>query len=293
MADTYFDATGTLTLNTVTPVIKALFGGFNLDPTYPGHGQVYVATIAECSDPSWDDLAEAIESLCQSMEIEFIQGEEDTNDLVFKIADKLGVPHPEHRLVPNEDTGPSLEEMTCLAMALDDGHGLQRMSYQGAWHCNRPRLHSFGGLTELVSRHQAVFTNTVVDHDNFLEVDKLLEQGEVKVVGQKIAAQFSQRLNAISDPVAREAVQQAVISELLKGSAFEAFWDELNDSVETLTQIGEVDGQQTLADLMYLLAATARNSYISFYPGQSKALEMVQALPSAERILPFIAVESD
>ena len=293
MADTYFDATGTLTLNTVTPVIKALFGGFNLDPDSPGHGQVYVALKAECSDPRWGDLIEEIESLCQSMEIEFIQGEEDINDLVIKIADKLGVPHPEHRLVPNDDSGPSLEEMTWLAMALDDGHGLQRMSYQGAWRCSRPRLGEFVGLTELVSRHQAVFTNTVVDHDNFLEADKLLEQGEVKAVGQKIAAQFSQRLKAISDPVAREAVQQTVISELLKGSAFEAFWDELNDSVETLTQIGEVDGQQTLADLMYLLAATARDSYISFYPGQSKALEMVKALPSAERILPFIAIESD
>lgn len=33
MAQNYYDATGTLVLDKVTPIIKALFGGFNLDET--------------------------------------------------------------------------------------------------------------------------------------------------------------------------------------------------------------------------------------------------------------------
>jgi len=36
MANNYYDATGTLTLKKVTPVIKALFGNLELDPDYPG-----------------------------------------------------------------------------------------------------------------------------------------------------------------------------------------------------------------------------------------------------------------
>ena len=40
MANTYFDATGVLVLDRVTPVITTLFGGFKLDEAYPGNGEV-------------------------------------------------------------------------------------------------------------------------------------------------------------------------------------------------------------------------------------------------------------
>jgi len=38
MSNNYSDATGVLVLDRITPVITALFGGFNLDETYPGDG---------------------------------------------------------------------------------------------------------------------------------------------------------------------------------------------------------------------------------------------------------------
>lgn len=47
MANNYYDATGVLVLNQVTPVISALFGGFKLDASFPSEGQAYIALVAE------------------------------------------------------------------------------------------------------------------------------------------------------------------------------------------------------------------------------------------------------
>jgi hypothetical protein len=42
MAQNYYDGTGVLVLDKVTPVIRGLFGLFRLDETYPGDGRVYI-----------------------------------------------------------------------------------------------------------------------------------------------------------------------------------------------------------------------------------------------------------
>lgn len=44
MANNYYEATGVLILDEVTPVITALFDAFNLDPDFPGNGQAYIAS---------------------------------------------------------------------------------------------------------------------------------------------------------------------------------------------------------------------------------------------------------
>jgi len=51
MANNYYEATGVLVLDRVTPVIQALFGAFALDESHPGNGQAYIAQIAETTNP--------------------------------------------------------------------------------------------------------------------------------------------------------------------------------------------------------------------------------------------------
>lgn len=46
MANNHYEATGVLVLDRVTPVIRALFGGFQLDADYPGNGDAYIALVA-------------------------------------------------------------------------------------------------------------------------------------------------------------------------------------------------------------------------------------------------------
>ena len=69
------------------------------------------------------------------------------------------------------------------------------------------------------------------------------------------------------------------------------FFQELLDSVESLTGIVETHGTRTLADLMYLQNAILSGGFIDHYPDESKVLEIASALPSGERWSTFIKVE--
>lgn len=71
MANNYYDATGVLLLDRVTPVITALFDGFNLDEAYPGHGEAYVARISEDNDPQWDAIRDNLAELARERSATF------------------------------------------------------------------------------------------------------------------------------------------------------------------------------------------------------------------------------
>ena len=75
-------------------------------------------------------------------------------------------------------------------------------------------------------------------------------------------------------------------------TAATTYFQELLDSVETLTGVDEQHGSRTLADLMYLQnAILSDGGFIDHYPGESKVLEISSALPSGERWSKFISVE--
>ena len=63
MANNYYEATGVLVLDRVTPVIQALFGAFALDESHPGNGQAYIAQIAETTNPQWPDVLDGLENI--------------------------------------------------------------------------------------------------------------------------------------------------------------------------------------------------------------------------------------
>ncbi|MDD5300560.1 MAG: hypothetical protein PHD65_08710 [Gallionella sp.] len=69
------------------------------------------------------------------------------------------------------------------------------------------------------------------------------------------------------------------------------FFQELLDSVETLTGIAVEHGSRTLADLMYLQNAILIGGFIDYYPDESKVLEIARVLPSGEQWSKFIKVE--
>ena len=73
--------------------------------------------------------------------------------------------------------------------------------------------------------------------------------------------------------------------------AADMFFQELLDSVETLSGIAVEHGSRTLADLMYLQNAILKGGFIDHYPGESKVLEIAGALPSSEQWSKFIKVE--
>ena len=68
------------------------------------------------------------------------------------------------------------------------------------------------------------------------------------------------------------------------------YFQELTDSVESLTGIAEEHGARTLTDLMFLENAILSGGFIDHYPDESKVLEIASALPSGDQWSKFIQV---
>ena len=69
------------------------------------------------------------------------------------------------------------------------------------------------------------------------------------------------------------------------------FWEELLDSVESLTAIADQHGPRTLADLFYLQNAILSGGFIDHYPGESNVLGIVRMLFSTAKWERYIKVE--
>lgn len=76
--------------------------------------------------------------------------------------------------------------------------------------------------------------------------------------------------------------------------AADAFFQELLDSVETLSVIVQTHNARTLVDLFYLHQAIFHNGFVDFsYPSESNLLHFLKLLPSEEHWLKYITVEND
>lgn len=150
MANNYYDATGVLILDRVTPVITALFRGFNLDENYPGDGRAYIVRISEDSSPSWACVLDGLIELAAELDLpapdmgEEGDGDDSADDgpLIHVVLDLLAnhfgagrnddlahlIEH--HRFEDDAD----LESLILIASCFNDGHNLVAIQFEGCWH---------------------------------------------------------------------------------------------------------------------------------------------------------------
>jgi hypothetical protein len=159
MANNYYEATGVLVLDRVTPVIQALFGAFALDESHPGNGQAYIAQIAETTNPQWPDVLDGLEDLATQLGIPMPDDEGlSIPPLLELLAVHFGADEDEElgNLIERhsfEDTA-DLDALFLIATRFDDGHHLTAIQFEGCWYCSKPRLFEFGGhngLAQLVA----------------------------------------------------------------------------------------------------------------------------------------------
>lgn len=161
MANNYYEGTGVLVLDRVTPVIKALFDAFALDENHPGNGQAYIAQIAETNDPRWTDVLDGLENLATQLGIPMPDDEElSIPPLLERLAAHFGADQDgelenliEHHHF--EDSA-DLEALLLIATRFDDGHNLTAIQFEGCWYCSKPRLFEFGGNGCYLSREVQV-----------------------------------------------------------------------------------------------------------------------------------------
>ena len=211
MSNTYSDATGVLKFRgpvNATPVIKALFTVFELDTTYPGGSEAYIARISEQSSTSWDSIVDEITAQFEDLGLQLPElSDEDISieELLGLMAEKFGCAHQVQEIIDaiDFDQDADLQDLFDLAMLFDDGHGLLSASFECGWHCDKPRLFEFGGAGEHRSAHVVAQTVSSTSINVGQQVDAAILDGKLQDAAEALATQALRAVEwAVNEPLA-------------------------------------------------------------------------------------------
>lgn len=219
MANNYYEATGVLVLDRVTPVIQALFGAFALDESHPGNGQAYIAQIAETNNPRWTDVLDGLENLAAQLGIPMPDDEElSIPPLLERLAAHFGADQDgelenliEHHQF--EDSA-DLEALLLIASRFDDGHHLTAIQFEGCWYCSKPRLFEFGGHGCYLSREVQVFRTSSQALQLGDQLRKAIVATDIEEASALIALEAANLLAGINDEHFRLSVRHRVAERL-------------------------------------------------------------------------------
>lgn len=221
MASNYYDATGVLVLEKVTPIITALFGGYNLDASYPGDGAAYIALIAEDNSPDWDGVLYDLLDLAEELDIT-IDGADDPNiqTVLAAFAGFFGKAN-DHDLTElikshNFEHEADLEQLFLIASRFNDGHNLTAINFEGCWRSDKPRLFEFGGNTFLISQSFNFAADTTSSLGMFTRLYQALTDGELDAAATEIANVTTRLLAGIADPEIRTTLRKQAAEHLLQ-----------------------------------------------------------------------------
>ena len=226
MANNYYDATGVLMLDQITPVIRALFGGFNLDTSHPVNGRAYIARSSEGNNPQWSDVELDLIALCASMDLPApIDGDEDESAMtvvIDRLATYFGVESNAQLLnlitnYPFEESA-DLEVLFLLATCFDDGHGLKAIAWEGCWHCSKMRLFEFGGEGQFISREISLFATSQEARTLGQSLRDAVLIGDAKRSASLIFGVLQRHLDSIQDSTMRELVCHQIASRFLSNT---------------------------------------------------------------------------
>jgi len=221
MATHYYDATGMLVLKQVTPVINALFGAFQLDASYPGDGQAYIAIVSEENNPLWDDVRAGLTALAGSLGLvtdETVSIQQVLNLLAgqFAAADDEAF----RQLVEQHvfEGSIELDALFLIATHLDDGHHLQAIHFEGCWHCSKPRLFEFGGAGHFLSRELNLFGSSLQIRHLGEQLHQAIVAADVGAASALIVQETIRLLLSINNVSLRKTLQLFVAERLAEVS---------------------------------------------------------------------------
>ena len=219
MANSFYDATGTLQLTKVTPVIKALFGKFALDDF--GVGKAYIARISEETCVTWDDIAQDLERLAVRLKLidkAAIEMDDEVFTHVLKVlsayfgcTDRFNF---EDDLPYDLQEEAEFEPIFELAMRFYDGHGLTTLTVEGARHFSRPLPEAFGGQGLFLGRHFKMSSFSKTCRTLGTDVDRYLNQSRTAAAGSAITNHVTRLLEGITDTAAQKTVMAIVAEQL-------------------------------------------------------------------------------
>jgi hypothetical protein len=221
MSNNYYDATGVLFVKKITPVIKALFGEF--DVRMVGGIEAYIANLSEISAINWDEITDELNAMISQLGLSSEDGKTlSTIDAIktlgihFKVSDDPGFMGFLENFEQNRrfEDDPDLEDLYRLGLFFDDSHGLKGFRMQGAWTCDKPRIDEFGGggvfRTPLVNISS--WSNDAVSMGSAL--DMALAEGNFDKAAAVVYNHTNSILDGICDETSRVAVREMMSSRL-------------------------------------------------------------------------------
>lgn len=221
MANNYYDATGVLILEQVTPIITALFEDFNLDPSYPGNGRAYIALISESATPCWEDVIKRFSRMGAELGIlpsETPDETPDTESVLCAWAEYFHADQDEElqNLIEHHgfEDAVDLEALFLLATRFDDGHRLTAIEYEGSWYCSKPRLFEFGGDACFYSREVRLFDSSREAREFGRALHEALTMRKISEASGLVNQAISRLLGCIQNRHTRETLRQLAIDRL-------------------------------------------------------------------------------
>lgn len=217
MANSYYDCTGALVLGKVTPVIKALFGAFNLESGEPGSGEVSIAKISESDSLTWDDVLDNFDELITQLAIPAPdQPYQTVSDYLGILAKHFGTADDKfiQELIQRDDfeDDPSLGTLFGLADRFDDGHGMKAMKLEGCWHSDRPRLFAFGGDGAYHSRNFRHSVSSSDARELGEAMDAALANDDLDAAAGRIMKEVDVILKSVTDARVRDELTAKLAS---------------------------------------------------------------------------------
>lgn len=211
MANNYYDMTGVLVLDAVTPVIKALFGRLHLDAKSPGNGQAFIADIAESTNCTWNSVLVNLQALVKELGVSLSDdAESNVQEHLYALATHFGADQDavlfslvEHL---DFDCTPNLDALFEIAIRFDDGHGLKSYKTEASWHCSQPRLFQFGGAGEFRSRLVTLGNSSGQTVLLGEDLDKALLANDIETCASRIFSEVQKMIDSIKDETQRTLV---------------------------------------------------------------------------------------
>ena len=209
--------TGVVTLDKVTPVIKALFGCFGISDTVDKDSFAYISPSDGYTTAKWSHVFDALFLLAEKLKVTLPKNSKSNHfDCIRALAqyyDAENAPNIEAMkdYVFDMDDMPNIEVLFVIACFLRDGHGIGSISHFGTWTDEENLPGSYSGfaaekivmyqnMTDPVCR-RALLAFALSEGHNEKAVELMLED-------------FQSRLSEIIDEDDRALVRRIFIDQL-------------------------------------------------------------------------------
>jgi hypothetical protein len=223
MSNNYSDSTGILIFGAgggVTPIIATLFAVYEVLPTFPTD-QAMIKAMSESSSTDWGNVTDHLIEYAEERDIA-LADRDNLAQILIDIGVHHGVTCEKYRALAAQadresagGTGDAdLGTLFDLADMLDDGHHLEAIRWEGAWHCDKPRLFEFGGYGRFDSTRVSVQECSSTLSGFGANLHDALKARDMELAGKLVLSKTRDVFDAILDDADRAELVKFVMQQL-------------------------------------------------------------------------------